>query len=51
MTRELYVYTTPIYKNEGLIKVGETEVGQSMQRIDKQFSTSNPEKPIDKECI
>ncbi len=44
-TRELYAYTTAKYKEEGLVKVGDSLVGRHKERIFEQFGTSNPEQP------
>ena len=45
MNKELYVYTTPIYKTKGLLKVGQCDRGRHAQRISEQFNASNPEPP------
>lgn len=45
-TLELYIYTTPTYQKQGLVKVGHCFVGRHQERIKEQFNASNPEKPI-----
>lgn len=43
---ELYVYSTNAYLERGMLKVGHCQIGRSDQRIEEQFGTSNPERPI-----
>ena len=43
---ELYVYTTPTWQEQGLLKVGHCQRGHYKERIKQQFNASNPEKPI-----
>ncbi len=43
---ELYVYTTPTWQKQGLLKVGHCLKGRHEKRIYEQFGASNPEKPI-----
>jgi len=43
--KQLYAYTTPIYKEKGLVKIGDSKVGRYKERIREQFNASNPELP------
>lgn len=45
-TLEIYVYSTELYLQKGLIKVGHCKLGRHKERIREQFGTSNPEQPI-----
>jgi len=42
---ELYIYTTPTWKEKGLLKVGHCLKGRHEERIGEQFNASNPEGP------
>lgn len=42
---ELYAYTTPTYREKGLVKVGHCQIGRHATRIQEQFGTANPEQP------
>lgn len=43
---ELYAYTTPSYAAKNYLKVGHCRRGRHVERIEEQFGTSNPERPI-----
>ena len=42
---EFYVYTTPIFQKEGLIKVGHGIEGRYENRVGQKFNAANPGKP------
>ena len=42
---ELYVYTTPTWQEQKLLKIGHCKKGTHKKRIRGQFNASNPERP------